>query len=273
MKQDRGNTDYVFFNGSKKIYVCLNHRVAYLCWANARKKKLIKENALLFHIDHHADFWLDDEELVEEQDKIDADDQEGMKQFIRTKLNVLNTEFIVLSMYRGTIGDAISIHRKEDRLYGNLTEGNYSTTDRYYFEDRKGKGHNFYLGGSSIMELVGNYGLLTDHFKHQDIQSVFNAGVRDHNAVLDIDLDYFTYRDDEGKDWAMNRRHLERILRSAAMNYLLSRINVITLALEPNCCGAENTECVSLLDMLNSLVFRKANVDIKEKVVRQFELQ
>jgi len=29
MSQDRDNMDYAFFNNSKKIYVYLNHRVAY----------------------------------------------------------------------------------------------------------------------------------------------------------------------------------------------------------------------------------------------------
>ena len=83
--QDKDNMEYIPFDNRKKIYVCLNHRAAYLCWIDAYRKRFIKGNALLFHIDHHADFWFRNENLIDEQEKIDIDDEQGLREFVKTK--------------------------------------------------------------------------------------------------------------------------------------------------------------------------------------------
>lgn len=270
MSQDRDNMEYIFVNGHKKIYVFLNHRVAYLCWIDAFRKNLIKQNALLFHIDHHADFWLKDKKLIREQNKICINSKQKLKKFVKEKLDKLNSDFIVLSMYRGIIGDAISVSRQNDRLYGQFMSGNYQTTHRYEFK-YKGNSHTFYLGGSSILELVNNYGLLTDRWKHQDVQKRFKTAVKNQNIFLDIDLDFFTYQSDEGHTWAMSSRHLKNIFQSDAFIYLLNYINVISIALEPNCCGG-NAECRSILEKLNSVALSKYNIDIETKTIQRFKL-
>jgi len=79
MIQDRDNVDYVLIEDHhKKIYVCLNHRVAFLCWLDAFRKNFIKSNTLLFHIDYHADFWLNNKQLIKEQEAININDQEKL---------------------------------------------------------------------------------------------------------------------------------------------------------------------------------------------------
>lgn len=271
MSQDRDNMEYLFFSNRKKIYVCLNHRVAYLCWLDAFRKGIIKHNALLFHIDFHADFWLNDQQLIKEQEKISIKDQQKLKDFVRDRLNKLNTNFIVLSMYRGIIGDAISVSRKNDSLYGKFKRGDYTTTDRYEFKN-KGILHTFYLGGSNVLDLVGRYGLLTDCWKHKDVQKVFKDAVRSQNVILDIDLDYFTYQSPHGDDWAFNKRHLETIFQSAAFLNLLNHIDMISIALEPSCCGGNN-ECRSILGKLNSVALNKYSIDIEKEAIQKFKLQ
>ena len=269
--QDKDNMEYLLFNKRKKIYVCLNHRAAYLCWIDANKKGFVKDSALLFHIDYHADFWLHKKSLIDEEGKIDINDMDGLKEFVRTKLSVQNSEFIVLSMYRGIIGDAISISRKNDSIYGTPEKGSYRTTDRHWFKDRKDNIHNFYLGGHWVMKLTGHNGLLTDGSKHWDVQRIFGAHSRNQNLILDLDLDFFTYQSDEGQDWAMNERHLNTIFQSADFGYLFNHIDVISIALEPSCCGG-NEECISILDKLNSLVLKKYSFDIKDEVIQKFGL-
>jgi len=271
MSQDRDNMDYVFFNNSKKIYVCLNHRVAYLCWIDAFRKKFIKGKTLLFHIDFHADFWLNNRQLVREQEAINIDDQQRLEDFVKKKLHKLNTDFIVLSMHRGIIGDALSVSRKNDSLYGKFKGGGYTTTNRYEFNDKKGNLHTFYLGGSSVLDLVGHYGLLTDNFRHKDVQKVFKDAVRSQNVILDIDLDCFTYQSPHGSDWAFNKRHLEAIFQSAAFIHLLNHIDVVSIALEPSCCGG-NAECRSILEKINSVGLSRYNIDIEEKTIQRFKL-
>jgi len=266
--EERLNVDYLFFNDKKKIYVCLNHRAAYLCWIDAQRRKFLNDYSLLFHIDYHADFWLEKEELLAEQETI-KDQLEKLKEFVKHKLRILNTDFIVLSMHRGTIGDAISIHRLGENLYGEFKKGGYIGTDRQEFKDRKSVTHKFYLCSSSIEGLTGYQGLLTDRFTNQDVKQVFEENVRKRNAVLDVDLDFFTYADNEERRWAMNPRNLDRLLYSEGFNYIFDRMNVITIALEPLCCGG-NVECLSILDKVSSYICEKINLDIKEETVTKF---
>jgi len=174
-------------------------------------------------------------------------------------------------MYRGIIGDAISVSRKNDSLYGKYERGDYTTTKRYEFKDEKGSLHTFYLGGSSVLDLVDHYGLLTDSWKHKDVQKVFKDAVRSRNVILDIDLDYFTYQSPHGDDWAFNKRHLEAVFKSDAFHYLLNYIGTISIALEPSCCGG-NDECRSILEKLNSVALSKYGMDIEEKTIQRFKL-
>jgi hypothetical protein len=228
-------------------------------------------NALLFHIDYHPDFCLNDTKLIKEQNQIQINDEQKLKKFVKYRLNRQNIDFIVLSMYRGVVGDAISIHRRDNSLYGKFIRGNYQTTDRYEFKDNNGNSHAFYLGGPSIQDLVGNYGLLTDCWKHKDVQKAFKDAVRSRNIILDIDLDYFTYESPSGDSWAFNERHLKTIFQSDAFNYLLSNIDVISIALEPNCCGG-NAECIAILRELNSAL-SKFNINIETRTIQKFKLE
>lgn len=234
------------------------------------QKKVHQEKCTSIHIDHHADFWLNNMQLIKEQEKIDIKNEQRLRGFVKRKLSKLNTNFIVLSMYRGIIGDAISVSRKNNSLFGKFKRGTYQTTKRYEFRDRKGNLRCFYLGGSSVTGIVGHYGLLTDRMTHHDVQKVFNENVRRRNVILDIDLDYFSYIDDDGQAWAMNERHLKTIFQSADFGYLFNYIDVVSIALEPSCCGG-NEECISILEKLNSLVLQKFSFDIKE-VIKKYKL-
>ena len=176
----------------------------------------------------------------------------------------LNTDFLVLSMKRGLIGDAISIDNMEERLYGTEIRGGYETTNRKVLKDTTGKVHSFYTVGPS-MELTGYNGLLTDRFTHLDIQKLFHSHIKEKNIILDMDLDFFTYKDNEGAPWAMNDRNMTKIFRSDSFNYLFQYIDVINIALEPDCCGS-NTECLTILEKMNLLIFRKIGIDLMGKV-------
>lgn len=268
--KERYNIEYVFFQNRKKIYVFLNHRVAYLCWIDSVKKGIIKNGALLFHVDRHADFSLSSTDLTDEQEGIGIQQEKQLRMFVKNKLSVLNYEFIVLSMYRGIIGDAISIDVMHDNIFGDYKKMTYKTTNRTEFVDNAGRTHTFYLGGSSINDLVGYQGLLTDRHTHRDIQKVFKKNVMENNVILDIDLDFFTYQDNEGKTWAINERNLETTLNSEGFNYLFHNATLVTIALEPFFCG-DSTECLHILGGLNSYIERKIGLKIKERVIKKFQ--
>ena len=269
--EDRYNMKRICFDGRTIIYVMLNHRVACLSWSDAFRKGIIKSDALLFHVDRHPDFSLGSCTLLDDNDRIADDQEKALEEFVKNKLSVLNYEFIVLSMYRGLIGDAISIHWEQeyDNLYGEYKEMTYDTTNRREFLDRKKRLHTFYVGGSSINGLSGYYGLLTDHWTHQDVQRVFNKKSKEGNMILDIDLDFFTYVDSEGVTWALNERNLNSILESDGFRLLLSNAKVITIALEPFFCG-NTTECRYILKAMSTALRERLSIDIEKTVIEEF---
>ena len=269
--EDRYNMKRVCFDGRTIIYVMLNHRAACLSWSDAFRKGIIKSDALLFHVDRHPDFSLGSCTLLDDNDRIADDKEKELEEFVKNKLGVLNYEFIVLSMYRGLIGDAISIDWEEEcgNLYGQYTEMTYDTTKRREFQDRKKRLHTFYLGGSSINGLTGYYGLLTDSWTHQDVQRVFNKKSKEGNVILDIDLDFFTYVDSEKVTWALNERNLNSMLESDGFNLLLSNARVITIALEPFFCG-NTTECRCILKAMSATLRERFSIDIEKTVIEEF---
>jgi hypothetical protein len=269
--EDRYNIEYVCLKNRKTVYVMLNHRVAYLCWMDALRRNQIKPGAFLFHIDRHADFGVCSTALIDDHEKIGDDQIAELQGFVENRLSVMNYEFIVLAMHRGVIGDAVSIDKEDDydRIFGDPKKPVYETTRKTEFVDKKGKVHDFYLGGPSLRELVGYQGLLTDRWTHQDIQKAFNESVARDNLVLDIDLDYFTYNDGEGQ-WALNERNLGLVLGSEGFRYVLEKAKVITVALEPFFCG-NSTECRDILNKLSSTLKEYIGVEAEEVTIKKFK--
>jgi hypothetical protein len=269
--EDRYNMKRVCFDGRTAICVVLNHRAACLSWSDAFRKGVTKSDALLFHVDRHPDFSLGRRILLDDNDSIADDQEKELEDFVKNKLSVLNYEFIVLSMYRGLIGDAISIHWEQeyDQLYGDYKKMIYGTTNRTEFLDRRGRLHTFYLAGSSIRELTGYQGLLTDRRTHQDVQGVFKENSKKGNLILDVDLDFFTYVDSEGVTWALNERNLDSMLESDAFRYLLGNAKMMTIALEPFFCGS-TTECRYILKAVSTAIRKRLSIDIEKTVIQEF---
>lgn len=187
---DRNDMSYLEFKCfNKKIYVCLNHRVAYLCWIDAYNKGVTKDAAFLFHVDHHADFFLTYDNLIDEQEKINNTDMKKMTDFVQKKLPVDNSEFIVPAMYKGIVGDALSVSRENDALCGKREYDRFKNLEKTWFKDHRGKVHNFYLC-KSIHGLTGYHGLLTDNHNDFEGKKAFRNNHRNRNVILDIDLDF-----------------------------------------------------------------------------------
>jgi hypothetical protein len=267
------NIDYLYFGGKKHIYVMLNHRVAYLSWMDALKNGFMKPYALLFHIDWHDDYTVGSSNLLERHNAITSDKEQQLIDFVRAEFRGDNSDFIVPAMHRGFIGDTISIdkldHYADDgKLFGTFKKMTYETTNRTEFKDAEGRLHTFYLGGRSIKELTGYRGLLTDHMTHQDLQAAYSEAINQHNVLLDIDLDYFTY-EDCGQSWALNDRNLTDFLYSDGFGILLHSANVITIALEPSCCGGTD-ECLTILNRLSKRIKGEFAVDIEQSTIAKF---
>lgn len=176
-------------------------------------------------------------------------------------------------MNRGVIGDAVSIDKEttHDNTIGEHKKMGEKTTERTEFRDTKERLHTFYFGGSSIIELVGYRGLLTDSFDHQDVKRAFLENAHKNNLILDIDLDYFTYHDSEGQ-WALNDRNLKRILESDGFDYILGSAKVVTIALEPFYCG-DPEESSYILENLSKHLKERLDIDIEKQVREKFKTE
>ena len=65
------------------------------------------------------------------------------------------------------------------------------------------------------------------------------------SLLLDIDLDFFTYKNDPV--FSKNRRDIMNQLNSHSLHYLIEKSEVITIALEPNHCGSVQ-DCLDILE-------------------------
>lgn len=255
-----------FNNSSKQVYVIYNHTVAYKCWMDALRKNIIRRGAFLCHIDYHLDFEFN-YNLLKEDEKISDDQEQALEIFIRD--NLINTHFIAYAMNRGLLGDGLAICTQESEG-DNVLQGSdlKSSTDRIEFIDKVHRAHYFYLGGSSLIKLYDENGLLSYKSHHKDLKEAFDRGLKNENFVLDIDLDYFTCEDTEGG--AMKKDDIDYILNSEAFIRLFDSAQVITIALEPHWCGGIE-ECKIILRQISLFLKEHLNIDIETRVFEIFK--
>ena len=252
---------FVEFNlAGKKLFIVKYHSTALKCWIKAYKEKSISFNSLLFHIDKHPDFYFNSKNKEKSINLLNMREQE-LDEFIRNDLRDDNPEFIVNAMYSRLIKDGISIHSPDYNngcCYGEFIEEKDVTTSRWTFSENKNE-HNFYVWVSSRItneDLIGSRSLLGDRCKYHDVQKLFSET---NSLILDIDLDFFAYS--EGKPFAKNKRDITEQLSTEAFKILLDKAKIITIALEPSCCGSDENSR-EILEIFNNLIFKPNNLDI-----------
>ena len=236
------------------------HRFALKCWIKSLMKK-ISPWTTLFHIDKHSDLGFNKDNFQRSVEMLDLT-EDDLNDFILNDLNPKNDEFIINAMISTLIGDVISIHKQNNINYNELKAtlndvqflGNNtlsSGTVRYQITHNN-KNHFIYYDDNTE-DLSGLFhtrcGFLGDRAVHSKAIDCFsNSG----NIILDIDLDFFTYSNNG--DFAKNKRDIERQITSSSFKEILSKANVITIALEPDYCGSE-VESLEIIDVFCKQVF------------------
>ncbi len=154
------------------------HHEAFLLWHQAISKGLIdKKGNTLIHVDSHSDFGCPNAD--QDINKL-SEDLEEIEDYTYWQLNIAN--FIVPALYKKIFDKLIWItpdHKKE------------SETKQHYIRTEKEEGKQFLMGSYNPFHSV-NFPW------HDSVQFSYIIANTEHpittatNAVLDIDLDYFS---------------------------------------------------------------------------------
>jgi len=258
------NLNYLEYEvNDKKLFIIKDHSVALLCWYKVFKNNLIQKNTTLFHIDKHPDFCYNDS-LKEKSLKLLDMSEEEITRYILNELRNDNSEFIVDAMFSKLIKDGICISYNSCSYYGNSIDGSYSTTKKKQFISEEIE-HNYYLEESqNISNIVGYQALIGDSCVHQDTDKLFKEA---NNLILDIDLDFFTYLNEI--NYAKNSLDIKNQITSESFKEIFSKSKVITIALEPECCGGIQ-QCLEILNVFNEELFKPNNLDIYKEIKQKF---
>ncbi|NRS52076.1 UPF0489 family protein [Brevibacillus sp. HB2.2] len=225
----------------KPIYVFRDHNWAFGAWEIEKLIGNIKPNSILVHVDAHLDDCVDGVHVrgVKEINTIE-DIMKVAQSYERNgqtpESNMIHIDnFIWTGIASGTIGETIFV--SGDKMEPNsieklIQEG--TSASEYYLECLP-EGCS-YKQEMRFQEIVN----LTKHFNANE----FNQYRKDHNVILDLDLDYFNksrqYKESDLKSEDVIRHEL-LLLRH------LYQWDVITVALSPDYCGGV-APCKFLLD-------------------------
>lgn len=212
----------LFQQQDRKIFVVREHRYALYCWKKALEQNLIQKSTFLLHIDAHTDFTLKEHHKQESEAFLTLDDKQAAD-FIKNSLDQDNSEFIVPGMLANIVKDGLAVYRNEGLDYGTRTQST-----------RSFPGHTLHLYRSESLSSLSFY--LAEHPIPEDY-------------ILDIDLDYFTYKCE-----AIYPKHPEDLmLQLQSLKPLWDKAKIITIALEPECCGGK-THCKEILNAVDSFL-------------------
>ena len=246
---------------NKDIFIVKEHRFVLKCWIKSFMKERISLGTTLFHIDWHSDLGFNRDNLQRSVEMLNLT-EDDFDNFIINDLNLKNEEFIINALISTLIGDVISIHNVNNMNSAGLKAtlddfqslGNNSLangTVRYQITHND-KRHVIYYDDNSedLSELFhSRCGFLGDRTVHYDAIDCFRNS---RNIILDIDLDFFTYSNNG--HFAKNSRDIKRQITSPSFKEILSKANVITIALEPDYCGSEE-DSLEIIDVFCKQVF------------------
>jgi hypothetical protein len=237
----------------KHIFLAKDHAQVLHCWRKAAEEGLISFPATVVHIDAHTDFTMKETNIGPSRQMLEMGDA-SFDAFV-SGLAKDNSEYLANAMLGGMVGDAIAVYERTGHDAGALRKGGETSTDRRVLE-----GHTLYLCKTpNIADLYGYEAYFGDAYHHQDTNELFNKSSR---IILDIDLDYFTYVN--GRVYMKHPDDIRAQLSSRAFRMLWEKAAIVTIALEPGCCGGTKS-CMDILGIFEEVVLRPRGVRVVEK--------
>jgi len=230
----------------KPIYVCENHEMAFYYWCKTRKEMKVNTFFLVM-IDWHTDLmqWGGQLDLRKEVNQLDLNELDEVRELAsrsRTQNDNIAYRQPRAAMEAGLVTDVLLITH----------EVPYEKT----YEDLSGRKHRIFhcLHPNDLRNLVIEVPSLKESIDYPE-------GNR--NIILDIDLDFFTYEDDEGKAHVIDEEDFKHIFPNAPLIWwICEKARLITIAKEPHFCGGiENSERILKLLNVHLLTGREACED------------
>ncbi|MBD3213259.1 MAG: hypothetical protein GF311_11685 [Candidatus Lokiarchaeota archaeon] len=182
----------------------------------------------LVTIDHHLDITIDLDdtilELIEELTKTERKNElvknlNDLREILEKNSRKDNVSFIQLGFELNLIDKAVIITPTDDPHRLN----HLSDYEIYHPKCCLG---NFLMQSNRPSQFIDEY--------DEDLKNSINI-IKKRSYILDMDLDYFTYTK-ENKNFPDSQQYFEFLLQNN-FNSLINNAKLITIALEPNCCG------------------------------------
>lgn len=226
----------------KPLYTCENHEIAFYYWCKARKEMKINTFFLVM-VDWHADLleWGGQSDLQKEVHQLDLNNLIKVRE-LASRSRIQNNN-IAYRQPRVAM---------EARLVTDVLLITHQIPYEKTYEDLSGRKHRIFhcRHPNDLRDLVMGVSSLKKSIDYPD-------GNR--NIILDIDLDFFTYEDDEGKVCVIDEKDFERIFSNGSLIWwIYDKARLITIAMEPYFCGGiENSKRILKLLKVHFLNKRK----------------
>lgn len=218
--------------------VVMEHRFAFVFWMKwkqvLQKRKWLHQQApTLVTIDWHRDLAPPDERQKVRLGKLDPSSLSNAANYVWARFDQTNDGHILCAAWLNLVGDIILLKNSAGEMQDT-------------FIDRDENQHHIF------------------EFREFDRFEAFLTQRDDNNIFLDIDLDYFIHGKGNvfypGTFEPYSQKEIKAVIdnQSPAFNYLLSRIDGMTIAQEPSYCGGIANSC-QIMKVVNNQLFDGQN--------------
>lgn len=195
-----------FLWNSGRIYVMDNHRAALWCWLQHIKKGLVYN---YFHIDRHYDA------LTSQIDEWDS---------ILPDLWSLDIDEYLKSEYKAHTGDIVQTIRWDNYLSILLKRQSTLLKTAYFATHKDGDKPDLQFYEVDLWELPREFAFWISNHKGK--------------WICNVDLDYFFFDKDSGNVARMlTSSYCEKLFIEIGKKLIDGNIEVLTIAMSPDCCG------------------------------------
>ncbi|SHF92547.1 UPF0489 domain-containing protein [Fodinibius roseus] len=218
--------------------IMMEHRFAFVFWmkwkqALQQRGWLRQPAPTLVTIDWHRDLAPPGDHQKRGLEKLDLSNLSDTANYVWAQFDQTNDGHILCAAWLNLIGDIVLLKNSAGPL-------------RDTFTDREDNSHRIF------------------EFREYERFEEFLTGRDDHNVFLDIDLDYFIHGKGNvfypGTFEPYSETEIKAVIdyQSPVFDYLLPRLEGLTIAQEPSYCGGITNSC-SILKVVNSQLFDGQN--------------
>lgn len=218
--------------------VIMEHRFAFLFWMKWRNRlqesgQLQQPAPTLVTIDWHRDLAPPPDKQKEKLEALDQSNLSDVANYVWAQFDQTNDGHILCAAWLNLIGDVILLKNSAGEMQDTFTDTN-------------GDDHTIF------------------EFREYDRFEEFLLQRNDQNIFFDIDLDYFIHGKGNEQYSENFRRYSDKEIKeiininSPAFEYLLPKVDGLTIALEPGYCGGISNSC-KIMEVVNSQLFTSRN--------------